>query len=113
MRISPNEPIVTSSRLPHVRPSLIPKQRNNKDAYWLEYGHHWVMRYAAASDVRHVLLGLLALVSFFVYGVQHTRYTTAVQYLRKAAEKNLGPKQGGTAAVRKGGLWSRSHGRSG
>lgn len=71
------------------------------------------MRYAAASDVRHVLLGLLALVSFFVYGVQHTRYTTAVQYLRKAAEKNLGPKQGGTAAVRKGGLWSRFRRKSG
>ena len=58
------------------------------------------MRYAAASDVRVVLLGLLALVSFFVYGLQQTRYTTAVQYLRKAAEKNLGPKQGGNAAVR-------------
>lgn len=111
--ISPNEPIVTSSGLPRFRPSPFLHNATNQDAYWLEYGHHWVMRYAAASDVRHVLLGLLALVSFFVYGVQHTRYTTAVQYLRKAAEKNLGPKQGGTAAVRKGGLWSRSCRKSG
>lgn len=73
---------------------------NNQDAYWLEYGHHWVMRYASASDVRVVLLGLLALVSLFAYGVQHTRYTTAVRYLQKAAERNLGPKSGGNAAVR-------------
>lgn len=73
-----------------------------QDAYWLEYGHHWVMRYASASDVRGVLLGLLVLVSFFAYGIQHTRYTTAVRYLQKAAERNLGPKSGGNAAVRKG-----------
>lgn len=66
----------------------------------MEYGHSWVMKYAKASDVRVVLLGLLALVSFFAYGIQHTRYTTAVKYLRKAAERNLGPKQGGNAAVR-------------
>lgn len=58
------------------------------------------MRYASASDVRGVLFGLLVLVSFFAYGIQHTRYTTAVRYLRKAAEKNLGPKSGGNAAVR-------------
>ena len=58
------------------------------------------MRYASASDVRGVLLGLLVLISFFAYGVQHTRYTTAVRYLRKAAERNLGPKSGGNAAVR-------------
>ncbi|CAN0159833.1 unnamed protein product [Ectocarpus sp. 12 AP-2014] len=72
---------------------------DHPDAYWLEYGHHWVMRYASASDVRGVLLGLLVLVSFFAYGIQHTRYTTAVRYLRKAAEKNLGPKSGGNAAT--------------
>ncbi|CAN0394220.1 unnamed protein product, partial [Hapterophycus canaliculatus] len=71
---------------------------DHPDAYWLEYGHHWVMRYASASDVRGVLLGLLVLISFFAYGLQHTRYTTAVRYLRKAAEKNLGPKSGGNAA---------------
>lgn len=58
------------------------------------------MKYASATDVRGVLLGLLALVSLFAYGVQHTRYVTAVKYLRKAAERNLGPKQGGNAAVR-------------
>lgn len=58
------------------------------------------MKYASATDVRGVLLGLLVLVSFFAYGVQHTRYVTAVKYLRKAAERNLGPKQGGNAAVR-------------
>ncbi|CAN0328967.1 unnamed protein product [Ectocarpus sp. 8 AP-2014] len=72
---------------------------DHPDAYWLEYGHHWVMRYASASDVRGVLLGLLVLVSFFAYGIQHTRYTTAVRYLRKAAEKNLGSKSGGNAAT--------------
>lgn len=73
----------------------------NQDAYWLEYGHHWVMRYASASDVRGVLLGLLILVSFLAYGIQHIRYTTAVKYLKKAAERNLGPKQGGNASVRR------------
>lgn len=72
----------------------------HQDAYWQEYGHHWVMRYASVSDVRGVLLGLLVLVSLFAYGVQHIRYTTAVKYLRKAAERNLGPKQGGNASVR-------------
>eukprot|EP00903_Cladosiphon_okamuranus_P008087 g7797.t1 len=72
---------------------------DHPDAYWLEYGHHWVMRYASASDVRVVLLGLLILISFFAYGVQHTRYTTAVRYLRKAAERNLGPKSGGNATT--------------
>eukprot|EP00752_Nemacystus_decipiens_P001874 g1805.t1 len=72
---------------------------DHPDAYWLEYGHHWVMRYASASDVRVVLLGLLILISFFAYGIQHTRYTTAVRYLRKAAERNLGPKSGGNAAT--------------
>lgn len=71
-----------------------------QDAYWLEYGHSWVLEYAKATDVRLVILGLVALVSFFAYGIQYTRYTTAVKYLRRAAEKNLGPKQGGNAAVR-------------
>lgn len=61
------------------------------------------MRYASASDVRGVLLGLVLLVSFFAYGIQHTRYTTAVRYLRKAAERNLGPKSGGSSAVRRRG----------
>lgn len=83
-------------------PTFNPQKIKLQDAYWLEYGHHWVMRYASASDVRGVLLGLLVLVSFFAYGLQHTRYTTAVRYLRKAAEKNLGPKSGGNAAVRHG-----------
>lgn len=81
----------------------------DQDAYWVEYGHSWVLKYAKASDVRVVLLGLLLLVSFFAYGIQHTRYTTAVKYLRKAAEGNLGPKQGGSAAVRE----SEGEGRRG
>ncbi|CAM9396628.1 unnamed protein product [Choristocarpus tenellus] len=72
---------------------------DHPDAYWQEYGHHWVLKYAAETDVRAVLFGLLVLISILMPGIQITKYNSAVKYLRVAAEKNLGPKSGGSATT--------------
>ncbi|CAM9499535.1 unnamed protein product [Discosporangium mesarthrocarpum] len=72
---------------------------DHPDAYWLEYGHHWVLKYAAETDVRAVLLGLLVLISILMPGIQYTKYNSAVKYLTIAAQKNLGPKSGGSATT--------------
>lgn len=70
--------------------------------YWVEYGNYYYTTYAPKSDVRGVLLAFLVIISVFVPLVQYNKHKNLVDFLKRAAIKNLGLQSGGTKEVSPG-----------
>lgn len=58
-------------------------------------GQHYY-RNLPKSDVRVIILVVVALLSWFFHSVQYSKYERAVKFLKNAAENNLSLKNGGT-----------------